>query len=93
MANRGEIHLGDEAKDEITGLTGVVVAVTTWLNGCERLSIQPRELKDGRPVDNCVFDVEQLVLVKRRQIKESLPVWKKTGGDRPNVSRQADVSR
>jgi hypothetical protein len=89
MARRGEIHLGDEAKDTITGLTGCVVAITTWLNGCERISIQPRELKDGRPVDNSVFDSEQVELIKAVR-HEPL---RKTGGDRPNVSRAADPTR
>jgi hypothetical protein len=54
------IKLGDSAKDSISGLTGVVVARYEYLNGCVRLAIQPREIKDGKPVEASVFDVEQV---------------------------------
>lgn len=39
MALIGTVNLGDTAKDTITGLTGVVVATTLWLNGCERITL------------------------------------------------------
>ena len=58
-----KISLGDEARDAITGYTGVVIAVTNWLYGCRRLTLQARELKDGKPVDNCTFDEPQCVLI------------------------------
>jgi len=89
MAVRGELQLGDDAKDTITGLTGVVIGITDWLNGCQRISIQPRELKDGRPVDNCCFDVEQLQLVKRARPV----VAAKTGGPHEAPTRQPDARR
>jgi len=79
MAQRGEITLGDDAKDTITGLSGVVVAITDWLHGCQRITIQPRELKDGKPVDNCTFDVEQIeVLVPKELLKTGSKVAKAT---------------
>lgn len=87
MAKRGDVTLGDEAKDMITGLTGVVVAITDWLNGCQRISIQPRELKDGKPVDNSCFDVEQVEIV--RSVRP-LAV-QHTGGPHETARRQADV--
>lgn len=43
------IILGDRVKDEITGLSGIVIAVTQWLNGCVRMQVQPEKLKDGIP--------------------------------------------
>lgn len=90
MAERGTVHLGDEAKDTITGLTGVVVAITTWLNGCQRISIQPRELKDGRPVDNCVFDIEQVEVLKSvaQPVRQAF-----TGGPHDAPTRNADPTR
>lgn len=87
MARRGEINLGDEAKDTITGFTGIVIAITEWLNGCQRLSIQPKELREGKPIDNHVFDVEQLEFVQ--SLRKPEPV-RRTGGDRPAVARAAD---
>lgn len=81
-----EIGLGDDAKDGITGFRGIVVADTTWLNGCRRLVLQPTKLdKDGKPRPSETFDVEQLVLVKRgergKSRVEAPP--RKVGGPNP----------
>lgn len=87
MTKRGDIALGDEVKDTITGLTGVVVAITDWLNGCQRIQVQPRELKDGKPVETSGFDVEQVELVTPAQ-----PVAKvNTGGPHDAPTRQPDA--
>ena len=61
---KSTIKLGDLAKDTITGYKGVVIACTEWINGCVRLTLQAQEMKDGKPVDSCTFDVEQIALVK-----------------------------
>ena len=61
---RPTIRLGDVAKDSITGYSGVVVAITEWLNGCQRITIQTRELKDGKPVESVTFDAEQIEVVE-----------------------------
>lgn len=90
MADRGELALGDEAKDSITGLRGVVIAITEWLNGCQRIVIQPRELHEGRPVEGSTFDVEQMVLVKRAGETQSR---RKTGGPHDMPTRQVDQKR
>jgi hypothetical protein len=80
------INLGDTAKDTITGYKGVVIAETNWLNGCRRLTIQSKEMKDGRPIDTVTFDVEQLELVSKAKISISRP----GGGTRENISRSKD---
>lgn len=77
------IRLGDEAKDTITGFTGVVVAETKWLHGCVRLTLQPRELKDGQPHETRTFDLPQLVLVGKKAAKGTGA----TGGPRPEPER------
>jgi len=58
------IKLGDEVKDQISGFTGTVVAITEWLNGCRRITIQPRMLHEGKPVENSTFDAEQIMKLK-----------------------------
>lgn len=80
---------GDEVKDKITGLVGIITATTTWLNGCVRYVIQPQEIKDGKPVESTSFDEGELVLVKKSKIEESVPD-KETGGPTRNehVSRR-----
>lgn len=54
------IKLGDKARDTITGLIGTVVSRHEYLNGCVRLSLQPHEVKDGKPVESSAFDIETL---------------------------------
>jgi hypothetical protein len=76
-----QIELGDEAEDTITGYRGVVVAYTTWLNKCRRVTIQSRELRDGKPLDTQVFDIEQLALVA----KGKQPDKPYTGGSRADT--------
>lgn len=83
------IELGDVAKDKITGFTGVVIGRTKWLHGCERLTIQPQELKDGKPIDACSFDLPQLDLVSKAQVNTT----SKTGGPGPVSPRRADARR
>lgn len=59
------IGLGDRVKDSVTGVTGIVVCVTTWLHGCIRYGVQSETPKDGKPVDAVYFDQTQVVLVKK----------------------------
>ncbi len=77
------IELGDIAKDKVTGYTGVVIARTKWLYGCERFTLQTKEMKDGKPIDNCSFDGPQLKLVSRAFLEPKTD----TGGPRPEPSR------
>jgi hypothetical protein len=77
-------ELGDLAKDTITGIQGVVVAITYWLNGCVRLQLQPREHKEGKPAEPCGFDVEQVELVERGVV---FGPAKQSGGPKPDPRR------
>jgi hypothetical protein len=72
------IDLGDRVEDRVTGIKGIVVAVTFWLNGCQRLVIQPPADKDNKLVDAITVDVEQVALVKKHviEVAEKVP----TGG-------------
>lgn len=69
-------ELGDKVKDAITGMTGICVGITRYLNGCERLLIQPQELKDGVPVDMCNVDAPQCEILEKKKVKEV----QRTGG-------------
>lgn len=60
------IGLGDRVKDNVTGLEGIVVAITTWLHGCIRLAVQDEKLdKDGKPKEANYFDQTQVKLIKK----------------------------
>lgn len=81
------INLGDTARDVITGFAGVVICEANWLHGCRRLTLQPRELKDGKPVDYLTFDEPQLERVDAPQ-QAATTVTVDTGGPRPEPVRR-----
>lgn len=89
MASDHELKLGDLAKDRVTGFQGTVIARHEYLNGCVRLSIQPNELKDGKPIESHVFDIEQLDLVEADQHKK----LSRSGGPESEPARQSAPSR
>lgn len=60
-----KIELGDRAKDTISGFTGIVVAITHWLNGCVRITLGAETLKDGCPVANYTCDEQQVVVIQK----------------------------
>lgn len=60
-----EIKLGDIARDDLTGFEGVVTGRTHWLSNCDRLTLQPKGLRDGKPQDAVSFDITHCILVSR----------------------------
>lgn len=67
MADWKPVGLGDRAKDPITGFSGIVTSVTTFLHGCIRIGISPEKLdKEGKPQEEKYFDQSQVMLVKER---------------------------
>ena len=75
------IVLGSRVKDKITGFTGIMVATTTHLNGCNRVGVQPIKLKDGIPQDPVWLDEMDVEVVKKN---EKVKGFDKTGGPRPD---------
>lgn len=80
-----EIKLGDLVRDKITGLLGVAVVKSEYLNGCVRFGVQPRELHEGKPIDSFYFDEPQLELCDPESAIAKQAG--STGGDRPNPRR------
>jgi len=80
------LEIGDIAKDRITGLEGIVVGITTWLNGCSRVNLKPRSLdKDGKPLESSCFDEKDCLLVAAVNPKPEKVT--KTGGPRQDPQR------
>jgi hypothetical protein len=84
MKSDTSLEHGDLVKDTITGFQGVVIGRTDWLNGCVRMVVQPKELKDGKPIDALTFDVEQLELVAPKVA----PNGSRSGGEMPGAVRR-----
>lgn len=81
---KSKIELGDEVRDLVTGFKGIAVGRTTWLYGCDRISVQPKGVnKEGKTYDNQGFDEPQLEIVKKAKssIKDK-PENHTTGGPR-----------
>jgi hypothetical protein len=84
------MELGREAKDIVTGYKGIVVAVTTYLNGCARIGLQGKLRKDGTVPDFEWFDDLQLVYIGKKKIKSKN---RETGGiiPKPHMPKEKDV--
>lgn len=87
MTTKMNVSLGDLARDTVSGFTGVCVARTEWLNGCWRMTLQPKSLdKDGLPGKCETFDDFQLEVVEPKK----QPVGsKETGGPREGPKKPA----
>jgi hypothetical protein len=56
--------LGDKVKDKVTGFKGIVVSAHDYLNGCTRLTVQPKLKKDGTMPETETFDEPQLKVMQ-----------------------------
>lgn len=74
-----KVQLGDEAKDSVTGFSGVVVAITQWIHGCHRVTLQPKVGKDGKYPDSASFDEPAVIVTKAKAVPKDNRS-KKTGG-------------
>ncbi len=62
------IKLGDKVKDSITGFTGIVIGISSYLNGCVSMLVCSNELdSEGKEVSGW-FD-EQRVAGKSEEIR------------------------
>lgn len=91
------VNLGDEVKDKITGLQGIAICRSDWLYGCVRIGVQPKEVKDGKPVETTYIDEDQLEVVMSREDTGFGYIGKikrvVTGGDRFVPTRAKDDRR
>lgn len=66
----GDVELADKVRDRVSKFEGVAVARHIYLNGCDRISVQPIvDKKDTALPDSKAFDAPQLEVIKREYIK------------------------
>jgi hypothetical protein len=90
------IRLGDRVKDLVTGIEGIAVASTEWLNGCVRFTVEYRGgTKESPETKRETMDEEQLVVVKtgavnvnRIRADRPQPELRRAGGGRPDAVRR-----
>jgi len=63
------VELGTEVCDVVSGFCGVAVAKHLYLNGCSRITVQPKIDKDGKLPAEQTFDEPQLELIGKKKIK------------------------
>ena len=82
------VELGDLVKDNISGFTGIAAARHTFLQGCNRITIQPLVGKDKKLPESSAFDEPQLTVLKPKKAprKEG-----KRGGPMPYYDTQKVV--
>jgi hypothetical protein len=70
MVKKKEAYLGDQVRDDISGLVGIVEGMNTWLNGCVRMGIRPK-IKKGEVANSETqwVDSHQVSVVKACVIK------------------------
>jgi hypothetical protein len=58
-----EIELGKEVKDKVTGWSGIAIAYTVTLGGCESWNVQKKELDSDGNTDEQWFNAARLEVV------------------------------
>ncbi|MNY13045.1 hypothetical protein D3C86_1461590 [compost metagenome] len=54
--------LGLEARDIVTGLTGIITSYCQYLTGCTQVSISPKVGADGKVPETHWFDIQRVEL-------------------------------
>lgn len=68
------IKLGDEVKDSVTGFGGIAVCRHSYLQGCDRISVQPPlDKKTGEIPEPQNFDEPQIEVIKKQKVKRKAP--------------------
>lgn len=89
-----EIILGQEVKDRVTGFKGIAIGRTTYLQGCNRILVQPKVNKDGELIVGESFDEPDLQVIGVGVLVEPEPELKpRTGGPRPMATRALEPEK
>lgn len=84
------VLLGDEVKDMVSGFTGIAVCRHTYLQGCDRISVQRSVGKDGSLKESMAFDEPQLVVLKAQKVERKASATN-TGG--PHTYMDGKIKR
>lgn len=79
-----KIELGDEVRDIVSGFKGIAIGRTTWMFGCDRITVHPQGItKEGKTFDTQSFDEPSLVVIKKaKPVLKDKPENHETGGPR-----------
>jgi len=68
------VTLGERVEDSVSGFKGIAVARHSYLQGCDRISVQPVINKDGELPKEVSFDEPQLETVLKEKPRRKIKV-------------------
>lgn len=86
------VDLGDEVQNIVTGHKGIVIGISTWLNGCRTVAVKGKMPKDGKVPEPTWYDEIELKVTKKKKLKLSKKVTRDTGGPHPTPMRMLGPS-
>ena len=78
---------GNLVRDTVTGFTGIATGRAEYMYGCNRIQVEPKELKDGAPIESCWFDEQRIEVVKADTPKVSKDSRAMSGGPQNDPMR------
>jgi hypothetical protein len=88
-----KITLGDKVKDKVTGFVGIAIGRTIWLQGCDRVIVQPIGVdKAGKTFESQSFDEPQLAIVSAGAVKVAVEK-DSTGGPRMEPHARVNIRK
>lgn len=87
------INLGDTVRDTITGFKGTAVAKTTWIHGCDRVTVQPTIDNDGKLPSSECFDIMQLECLTPSTLKKKTSKRDPGGPTTKGMSQGKNIKR
>ena len=75
--------MGDLVRDRVSGFTGIAVSLHRYLQGCDRIAVQPKVDKDGKLPELKTFDAPDLEVIKRSVVSYSEPAVERRPGGPP----------
>jgi len=63
------VHLGDLARDVITGYQGIITGECRYLTGCEQVLISPPVGEDGKLRDGHWFDADRIEVIAAGSVR------------------------
>lgn len=58
-------NLGDKVKDAVSGFEGIAIAKYSYLQGCDRICVQPPINAEGKLPSAETFDKPQLIVTEK----------------------------
>lgn len=65
-----KIVLGDEVLDKVSKFKGIAVSRHSYLQGCDRISVQPPVNEKGELPDTATFDEPQLAVDTKQKVSQ-----------------------